>query len=278
MASDRQMKRYQLRPTPTQSGSCKVFRAPQLPGDPNGAHKVGACGGAVACAVCRRHRVPATDRAAGYARLARTMRNELWRLKSASASWPSPSQRTAARARVSLRKSCAAIRRLAIGSAGTTATRPSTRPRAARCQPNNAPGGRAKRRHSDANPTGYVTIHCREETGATAQPTPATRTSKVAADRTACLCVARWLPGGRRAGRVRGASSVRCGWRAASQVAAYRSRSRQPHVGCQAIVRPLVSSPGSVRPRGQARSSPCRRRACHPSPRLGSRSGRTLCD
>jgi hypothetical protein len=198
------MKRYQLRPTPTPRAAaarCSAllsFRAIRT-----ARTKWVRAAARSPVQFADGHRVPATGRASGYARLARTMRNELWPLKSASASWPSPSQRTADRGRVSLRKSCAAIRRLASGSAGTTATRPSTRPRAARCEPNNAPGGRAKRRHSDANPTGYVTIHCREETGATAQPTPATRTSTVAADRTACLCVARWLPGGRRAGRVR---------------------------------------------------------------------------
>ena len=57
------------------------------------------------------------------------------------------------RARVSLRKSCAATRRLAIASAGTTAARPSTRPRAAPFEPNNAPSGPKTAITKALNPT-----------------------------------------------------------------------------------------------------------------------------
>lgn len=64
-----------------------------------------------------------------------------WPLKSANASWLSPSQRIADPVRVSLRKSRVKGPRLAIASAGRTATRPSTRPGAARCEPNDAPSG-----------------------------------------------------------------------------------------------------------------------------------------
>ena len=74
----------------------------------------------------------------------------LWPLKSANESWQSPSQRTADPARVSLRKCCAVNPLLAIGSVGTTATRPSTRPRAAPFEPNNAPRRREKRHHGNA--------------------------------------------------------------------------------------------------------------------------------
>jgi hypothetical protein len=56
------------------------------------------------------------------------------------------------RARVSLRKSCAATRRRAIASAGTTAARPSTRPRAAPFEPNNAPSGPQNRHHESSKP------------------------------------------------------------------------------------------------------------------------------
>ena len=70
----------------------------------------------------------------------------------ANASWPSR-QRTVDPARVSLRKSCEAAPRLAIASAGTTATRRSTRPRAAPFEPNSATRRRERRNHGNADPT-----------------------------------------------------------------------------------------------------------------------------
>jgi hypothetical protein len=51
----------------------------------------------------------------------------------------------------SLRKCCAAIRRLAIASAGTTATRASTHPQAAPSGPNNAQRGNGKRHHGNVS-------------------------------------------------------------------------------------------------------------------------------
>jgi hypothetical protein len=67
---------------------------------------------------------------------------------------PSPSRSSAHPARVSLRKCCESIRRLVIGSAGTMATRASTRQRAAPSGPNNAPRGSGKRQNDgNANPT-----------------------------------------------------------------------------------------------------------------------------
>jgi hypothetical protein len=53
---------------------------------------------------------------------------------------------------VSLRKCCAATPRLAIASAGTMATRASTRPRAERSEPNRARKGNDNRRRGNANP------------------------------------------------------------------------------------------------------------------------------
>ena len=61
------------------------------------------------------------------------------------------SQRAADPAPVSLRKCCAATPRLGIASAGTTATRASTRPRAERCEPNHARDGNDNQRRENAN-------------------------------------------------------------------------------------------------------------------------------
>jgi hypothetical protein len=80
-----------------------------------------------------------------------TSRELAWPSKSASVSWPSPSQSTADPAQVSSRRCCEAIPRLAIGSAGTTATRAFTRPRAAHFEPNNGPRSRSERQHENAD-------------------------------------------------------------------------------------------------------------------------------
>ena len=74
-----------------------------------------------------------------------------WPSKLVSASWPSPSQSTASPAPVSLKKCCGGIRRLAIGSAGMTVTRASTRPQAAPSEPNNPLRSRGTRRHANAH-------------------------------------------------------------------------------------------------------------------------------
>ena len=63
----------------------------------------------------------------------------------------SPSQPTADPAPVSLRKWFEGIRRLGIGSVGTTATRASTRPPAAPSGPNNAPSGNGERQRRNAH-------------------------------------------------------------------------------------------------------------------------------
>jgi hypothetical protein len=62
-----------------------------------------------------------------------------------------PSRRVLDPDRVSWRACCAVIPRRAIGSAATTATRASRRPRAARLEPISAPVGNGKRRHANAS-------------------------------------------------------------------------------------------------------------------------------
>ena len=81
-----------------------------------------------------------------------SMSDEGWRwpLRSASTSQRSPSQRIADPARVSLRTYSEAIPRLAIGSAGTTATRASTHLRAAPFELGEGASGRSKRHHASA--------------------------------------------------------------------------------------------------------------------------------
>ena len=73
-------------------------------------------------------------------------------MQSVNASRLSRSQRIVDPVRVSLRRSCAAIRRLGIASVGMTVTRRSTRPRAARFVPNDAPSGHEQGRHANASP------------------------------------------------------------------------------------------------------------------------------
>jgi hypothetical protein len=62
-----------------------------------------------------------------------------------------PSRRVVDPARVSWRACCAVIPRRAIGSAGTTATRASRRPREGRFEPNSAPSDNGKGHHANAS-------------------------------------------------------------------------------------------------------------------------------
>ena len=79
-------------------------------------------------------------------------------MKSVSASSRSLSQRAADLGPVSLRKCCAATPRLGIASAGTMATRASTRPRAEPSEPNRARRGNDNRRRGNADQASAIQL------------------------------------------------------------------------------------------------------------------------